>query len=349
MRKLTFDNMVPSTSRRTDAPPRVQEPHDPLRGEQRSTDAGVRGLYGRYVTGERGGREQRRRSHRLMRLSAYGNGTRSLHFTGGAGLGCNLTWTNPDPIVESGGFSVVGGSSEQRRPECRIFELVPQTGNTLGLKIGNGQIRAMVQSNEETHRRMCRGRWVTEQRIRQRGHWRAADGVLTGSGTHPIFTTEPVYSCGPTDGTQVDMRVSQAYSTFSIPACCRADVLVSHLHMTTTLLSRKSMPLWAFRPTIGFWVGHVHGRQGDSTRWHYTCRSPPGEHARVIEEADCCVRVRRPGGLVVLRVRINSLGTDRQFWSAVEPDGDRHMYIAREGGTDALTLHMAGRPAPGRL
>jgi hypothetical protein len=51
----------------------------------------------------------------------------------------------------------------------------------------------------------------------------------------------------------------------------------------------------------------------------------------------------------VLRVRINSLGTDERFWSAVEPDGDRHMYIAREGGTDALTLHMAGRPAPWEL
>jgi hypothetical protein len=34
---------------------------------------------------------------------------------------------------------------------------VPQTtGNTLGLKIGNGQIRAMVQSTK-SHHVMCRG------------------------------------------------------------------------------------------------------------------------------------------------------------------------------------------------
>jgi hypothetical protein len=43
----------------------------------------------------------------------------------------------------------------------------------------------------------------------------------------------------------------------------------------------------------------------------------------------------------------STLGTDERILECgVEADGDRHMYIAREGGTDALTLHMAGRPAP---
>jgi hypothetical protein len=95
--KADFRQHGPSTSRRTDATLRVQEPHDPLRGEQRSTDAGVR-LYGRYVTGERVAAWSNGAFAQLMRLSATYDGTRSLHFLqGGAGLGANLVLTNRIP------------------------------------------------------------------------------------------------------------------------------------------------------------------------------------------------------------------------------------------------------------
>jgi hypothetical protein len=358
-RKLTFDNMVlaqvggptPSyASKNLTIPFVASNALRTLASEE---------LYGRYVTGER--------------VAAWGNGafaqadaafrptydesTRSLHFTGlGAGLGAsNLVLTNPDPrIVESGGFSVVVrvqvNSGDQ---SARIFELVPQTtGNTLGLKIGNGQIRAMVQSNEEIITSYVPGRWVTVAYTYNAvtgAYGLYADGVLTGSGTHPIFTTEPVYAAatlGPTDGTQVDMRVK--HTAFYSRVLSEADVLVSHLHMTTTLLSRKSM-----LPSLGLQTDNRVLEWGMFTGDRATApaynASPylsfaSGQSMRVIEEADRLFVFGDQGGLsVVLRVRINSLGTDERILECgVEADGDRHMYIAREGGTDALTLHMAG-------
>jgi hypothetical protein len=66
---------------------------------------------------------------------------------------------------------------------------VPTTGNTLGLKIGNGQIRAMVQSNEEIIT-SCAGAMGDGSAYTYNAVTGAyglyADGVLTGSGTHHI-------------------------------------------------------------------------------------------------------------------------------------------------------------------
>jgi hypothetical protein len=74
---------------------------------------------------------------------------------------------------------------------------VQTTGNTLGLKIGNAD-----QSNgaiERSHSYVP-GRWVTVARIRTaRSLARLIWTVLTGSGTHPIFTTEPVYAAATLD------------------------------------------------------------------------------------------------------------------------------------------------------
>jgi hypothetical protein len=68
-----------------------------------------------------------------------------------------------------------------------------------------------------------------------------------------------------------------------------------------------------------------------ATRPH-TCRSPPGREHASSKEADRLF-VFGDQAASSLRVRINSLGTDERILECgVEADGDRHMYIAREGG-----------------
>jgi hypothetical protein len=172
------------------------------------------------------------------------------------------------------------------------------TGNTLGLKSRERADQSNGAIERRDHHVVC-ARGVGDDGVYISGITGAyglyADGVLTGSGTHPIFTTEPVAAAtlGPTDGTQVD-SARQAYS-FLFPRAQSEATCVSHLHMTTTAVSQVHASLLGLQTDnrVLEW-GMFTGDRATAPTYNVPMSFASGESARH-RRGRPSVRVRRPG------------------------------------------------------